>query len=90
MTDATIEQRKKLGELHVSGVLTEAEFDVAEAEAPGSVRRMATEAIEAIPLRDKIAEAGGVAVADEWIHLKDLVAVGLQAAEEAEAEASPA
>lgn len=39
----------------------------------------------AIPLRDAIARAGGVALADEWIHAKDLVAVGLMASEEAEA-----
>ncbi len=35
----------------------------------------------AIPLRDSIVEAGGVALADEWIHPKDLIAVGLEAAE---------
>ena len=39
----------------------------------------------AIPLRDAIARAGGMALADEWIHAKDLVAVGLLKAEEAEA-----
>jgi len=38
----------------------------------------------AIPLRDKIAAAGGFPLADEWIHPLDLVAVGLIAAEEAE------
>ena len=31
----------------------------------------------AIPLRDKIVEAGGFALADEWIHPADLVAVGI-------------
>jgi hypothetical protein len=31
----------------------------------------------AIPLRDKIAKAGGLTLADEWIHAKDLIAVGL-------------
>jgi uncharacterized membrane protein len=31
----------------------------------------------AIPLRDKIAQAGGLTLADEWIHAKDLLAVGL-------------
>jgi hypothetical protein len=35
----------------------------------------------AIPLRDKIADAGGVALADEWIHPADLVAIGAMAAE---------
>ncbi len=39
----------------------------------------------AIPLRDIIGRAGGFVLADEWIHAKDLVAVGLMAAEEAEA-----
>ena len=33
----------------------------------------------AIPLRDKIVEAGGFALADEWIHPADLVALGLAA-----------
>ena len=41
----------------------------------------------AIPLRDAIVRAGGMALADEWIHPKDLVAVGLKAAEGAEAKA---
>ena len=39
----------------------------------------------AIPLRNAIVRAGGFVLADEWIHAKDLVAVGLMAAEEAEA-----
>jgi uncharacterized membrane protein len=38
----------------------------------------------AIPLRDRIAGAGGFVLADEWIHMQDLVAVGLLAAAEAE------
>lgn len=37
----------------------------------------------AIPLRDKIVDAGGVALADEWIHPADLVAIA--AAERADA-----
>jgi uncharacterized membrane protein len=39
----------------------------------------------AIPFRDAIVRAGGFVLADEWIHPKDLVAVGVMAAEEAEA-----
>jgi uncharacterized membrane protein len=35
----------------------------------------------AIPLRDSIAAAGGFALADEWIHPADLVAVGSALAE---------
>ena len=31
----------------------------------------------AIPLRDAIVDAGGIALADEWIHAKDLIAVGV-------------
>ena len=34
----------------------------------------------AIPLRNSIVEAGGIALADEWIHPKDLIAVGVAAA----------
>jgi uncharacterized membrane protein len=33
----------------------------------------------AIPLRDKIVDAGGFALADEWIHPADLVAIGMTA-----------
>ena len=36
----------------------------------------------AIPLRDGILDAGGVVLADEWIHARDLIAVGLAAADE--------
>jgi uncharacterized membrane protein len=38
----------------------------------------------AIPLRNAIAEAGGIALADEWIHAQDLVAAGVAAADDAE------
>ena len=41
----------------------------------------------AIPFRDAIVRAGGFVLADEWIHAKDLVAVGVLAAAEAELEA---
>jgi uncharacterized membrane protein len=44
----------------------------------------------AIPLRDAIVRAGGYTLADEWIHAKDLIAVGLLAAAESEAQAEPA
>ena len=33
----------------------------------------------AIPLRDKIADAGGIALADAWIHPADLIAIGAAA-----------
>jgi hypothetical protein len=35
----------------------------------------------AIPLRNAIMKSGGVALADEWIHPRDLVALGLEAAQ---------
>jgi len=35
----------------------------------------------AIPLRDKIISAGGTAIADEWIHPADLVAIGAAASD---------
>jgi uncharacterized membrane protein len=34
----------------------------------------------AIPLRDAIVRAGGIALADEWIHPNDLVASGIEGA----------
>ena len=37
----------------------------------------------AIPLRDKIAQAGGITLSDAWIHPADLVAAGALAAAEA-------
>ena len=37
----------------------------------------------AIPLRDKIAQAGGVTLSDAWIHAADLVAIGLLGTEDA-------
>jgi uncharacterized membrane protein len=36
----------------------------------------------AIPLRDTIVDAGGIALADEWIHASDLVEMGLDKADE--------
>ena len=38
----------------------------------------------ALPLRDKIRDAGGFHIADAWVHPLDLVAIGLASAEEAE------
>jgi uncharacterized membrane protein len=35
----------------------------------------------AIPLRNAIWSAGGLALADEWIHPQDLIAAGIEAAE---------
>ena len=33
----------------------------------------------AIPLRSAIVDAGGVALADEWIHASDLIEIGIEA-----------
>jgi uncharacterized membrane protein len=55
---------------------------VGDAIPPGSSAAIALfEHRWAIPLRDRILDAGGVLLADEWIHAKDLIAVGIQAAE---------
>jgi len=55
---------------------------VADAIPNGSVAAiLVLEHLWAIPLRDAIVNAGGIALADEWIHASDLVAAGLAAAE---------
>ena len=52
-------------------------WEVADAIPAGSSAALALlEHRWAIPLRDAIADAGGVTVADEWIHPRDLVAAG--------------
>ena len=54
---------------------------IADAIPPGTVAAIILlEHLWAIPLREAIAGAGGVALADEWIHAEDLVAIGLEAA----------
>jgi uncharacterized membrane protein len=52
-------------------------WEVADAIPAGSSAALALlEHRWAIPLRDAIADAGGVTVADEWVHPMDLVAAG--------------
>ena len=65
-------------------VIDESEvWDVADAIEPGGAAAIALiEHLWAIPLRDAIAKAGGIAVSDEWVHPLDLVEVGLLAADE--------
>ena len=54
---------------------------LADAIPEGSSAAVALiEHLWAIPLRDKLVAAGGVTLADEWIHPKDLLAVGAAAA----------
>lgn len=51
----------------------------ADAIPAGSVAAVALiEHRWAIPLRDAVARAGGIALADEWIHPQDLVALGIE------------
>jgi len=60
---------------------------LADAIPEGSSAAVALiEHVWAIPLRDKLVDAGAVTLADEWIHPKDLLAVGALAAERAAAE----
>jgi len=65
-------------------VLDEAEvWYLADAIPPGaSAAVLLIEHRWAIPLRDKIVAAGGLALADEWIHPADLVAIGLAAGQQ--------
>jgi uncharacterized membrane protein len=54
---------------------------VADAIPNGSAAAIVLlEHLWAIPLRDAIVDAGGIALADEWIHASDLIAVGVAAA----------
>ena len=54
---------------------------VADAIPNGSVAAIILlEHLWAMPLRDAIIGAGGIALADEWIHASDLIAVGVAAA----------
>ena len=56
---------------------------VADTIPNGSVAAiLVLEHLWAIPLRDSIIGAGGIALADEWIHASDLVAAGIAAAAE--------
>ncbi len=52
---------------------------VADTIPPGSAAAiLLIEHLWAVPLRDAIVDAGGIALADQWIHPEDLVAVGLE------------
>jgi uncharacterized membrane protein len=63
-------------------LIDEAEvWDVADSIEPGNAAAIALiEHVWAVPLRAKIAQAGGIAVSDEWVHPLDLVEIGLLAA----------
>ena len=53
---------------------------VADTIPPGSVAAiLLLEHLWAIPFRNAVVDAGGIALADEWIHPLDLVAAGLAA-----------
>ena len=53
---------------------------VADVIANGSAAAIILlEHLWAIPLRSAIVEAGGVALADEWIHASDLIEIGIEA-----------
>lgn len=60
------------------GMLGEAVWSVADVVPPGSMAAVAlVEHRWAIPLRDAVRRAGGVALADAWIHPEDLVLYGV-------------
>jgi uncharacterized membrane protein len=59
-------------------------WEAAEVIPPGMAAGIALiEHRWAIPLRDAVVRAGGVTLADEWIHAKDLIAAGLVVSESA-------
>jgi hypothetical protein len=70
-------QEGGLGEEDLLDVLAEVPADTAVAIALLEHRW-------AIPLREAIVEAGGFPIIDTWVHPRDLVEVGLLAAEEAQ------
>ncbi len=83
-TDEAVEAGAELGaEAMADGHLIPEEdaWYVADAIPNGSTAAIILlEHLWAIPLRDAIVDAGGIALADEWIHAKDLIAVGVGAA----------
>jgi uncharacterized membrane protein len=84
-TEEAVEAGAELGaEAMADGHLIPEEdaWYVADAIPNGSAAAIVLlEHLWAIPLRNAIVEAGGIALADEWIHPKDLIAVGVEAAE---------
>jgi uncharacterized membrane protein len=88
--EATIAAVAGAAELEDGHVFDDAEvWYLGDAIPPGSAAAIALlEHRWAIPLRDKIIEAGGVALADEWIHPRDLIAVGAMAEEAASGSAA--
>ena len=84
--DAAIEAGAELGaEAMADGHLIPEEdaWYVVDAIPNGSAAAIILlEHVWAIPLRDAIVDAGGIALADEWIHASDLIAVGVAAAAE--------
>ncbi len=83
--EESVEAGAKLGaEAMADGHLIPEEdaWYVADAIPNGSTAAIVLlEHLWAIPLRDAIVDAGGIALADEWIHAKDLIAVGVLASE---------
>jgi uncharacterized membrane protein len=60
-------------------------WDVAGAIPNGSAAAIALiEHVWAVPLRNAVVRAGGVAVSDEWVHPLDLIEIGLTEAAEPE------
>lgn len=54
---------------------------IADTIPEGSVAAIVLiEHVWAIPLREAIVDAGGISLADEWIHPQDLIAIGVDAA----------
>jgi uncharacterized membrane protein len=85
-TDEAVEAGAEAGAVAMADghlIPEEEAWYVADAIPNGSTAAIVLlEHLWAIPLRDAIVDAGGIALADEWIHAKDLIAVGVAAAAE--------
>ncbi len=83
--DEMVEAGAELGAavMESGHVIDESEvWYVADAIPNGSAAAIVLlEHLWAIPLRDAIVGAGGVSLADEWIHAEDLIAIGIATAE---------
>src|ERR1700722_6112472 len=75
-TDLGLDEAQTFGA--IAGALIGFGADGTEGAAGGATAAIALiEHLWAAPLRDAIAEAGGVTLADEWIHPEDLVGLGV-------------
>ena len=78
------DRRRRRSQLAADGSILDGQvWFVADAIPAGVTAAVALiEHLWAAPLRDAINGAGGLTLADEWIHPEDLVAIGIAASED--------